>query len=303
MHTCFNKSYIPVTALLETSSLLAIRVVSQFYGLPTCCNTFSYMCIIIIITTIRMFLYSDVTHTCITKIICFATACDVGKVDAVYVLDVSLSIGNDTNFGLMRDLVKQSAQQLVIGEDDVLFSLILFARHANIIFNASQYTNRKDLIEAIDNMHYLDTPELNRTGTNIAEALDLVREAGQDGRLGLRPDATSRNVIFITDGRSNTIKLIEAQTGLKIFGKGLREKHLMQDEQNSIEAAMRLRGTYNNTFAIGITANHNISLVELNSIASRPGFVFEIEYFTVKAFQEVIQLLSEEICASIRTAY
>ena len=219
-------------------------------------------------------------------------------------LDVSLSIENDTNFGLMRNLVIQSAKQLVIGEDDVLFSLILFARHANIIFDISQYTNREDLIEAIDNMRYLDTPELNRTGSNIAEALDLAREAGQDGRLGLRPDASSKNVIFITDGRSNTIKLIEAQTGLKIFGKGLREKHLMQDEQNSIEAAMRLStsGTYNNTFAIGITANHNISLVELNSIASRPGFVFEIEHFTVEAFQEVVQLLSEEICTSNDTA-
>ena len=215
-------------------------------------------------------------------------------------LDVSLSIGNDTNFGLMRDLVIQSAQQLVIGEDDVLFSLILFAHHANIIFDISQYTNREDLIEAIDNINYLDTPELNRTGTNIAEALDLVREAGQDGRLRLRPDATSRNVIFITDGRSNTIMLTEAQTGMRIIGSGPREEHLRQDEQNSIEAAMLLStsGIYDNIFAIGIRANHEPSLVELNSIASRPGFVFEIEYFTVKAFQEVVQILSEEICAS-----
>ena len=261
----------------------------------------SYVCIIIYVATKRMFLYSYVTHTSF----CFALACDVGKVDSVYVLDVSLSIENDANFGLMRDLVIQSAQQLVIGEDDVLFSLILFARHANIIFNTSQYTNRDDLIEAIDNIHYLDTPELNRTGTNIAEALDLVREAGQDGRLGLRPDATSRNVIFITDGRSNTIMLTEAQTGMRIIGSSPREEHLRQDEQNSIEAAMRLSasGIYDNTFAIGITAKHNISLVELNSIASRPGFVFEIEHFTAKAFQEVVQLLSEEICASIQTAY
>ena len=237
--------------------------------------------------------------------LCFITACDVGKVDSVYVLDVSLSIENDANFGLMRNLVIQSAQQLVIGEDDVLFSLILFARHAHIMFDISQYTNREDLIEAIDNIHYLDTPELNRTGTNIAEALDLVREAGQDGRLRLRPDATSRNVIFITDGRSNTIMLTEAQTGMRIIGSGPREEHLRQDEQNSIEAAMRLStsGIYDNIFAIGIRANHEPSLVELNSIASRPEFKFEIESFTAEAFQEVVDVLTREICPSNSFTY
>ena len=239
-------------------------------------------------------------HIHVLNDLCFITACDVGKVDSVYVLDVSLSIENDANFGLMRDLVIQSAQQLVIGEDDVLFSLILFARYAHIMFDISQYTNREDLIEAIDNIHYLDTPELNRTGTNIAEALDLVREAGQDGRLRLRPDATSRNVIFITDGRSNTIKLTEAQTGMRIIGSGPREEHLRQDEQNSIEAAMRLRasGIYGNIFAIGIRANHDPNLVELNSIASRPEFKFEIESFTAEAFQEVVDVLTREICPS-----
>ena len=201
----------------------------------------------------------------------------------------------------MRDIVVQSARQLVIGEDDVLFSLILFARQANIIFNTSQYTNREDLIEAIRDISYFDTPELNRTGTNIPEALDLVREAGRDGRLRLRSDTTFRYVIFITDGRPNTIQLTEERTGMRIRGQQQEvESQLAMDEANTIEAARRLHesGIYNNTFAIGIRGQKNVNIIELDEIASRPEFRFDIRDFTVEAFQEVMQQLSEEICSS-----
>ena len=162
----------------------------------------------------------------------------MGKIDCVYVLDVSLSIQNETNFGFMIDLVIQSARQSVIGENDVLFSLILFARQANIIFNISQHTNSADLITAINQISYFDTPELNRTGTNIPEALDLVREAGQDGRLGLRPDAVYRHVVFITDGRPNTINLEEERLGRRLRGQDRRDQ-LNRDAANSIAAAMQ----------------------------------------------------------------
>ena len=221
----------------------------------------------------------------------------MGKIDCVYVLDVSLSIQNETNFGFMRDLVIQSARQSVIGENDVLFSLILFARQANIIFNISQHTNSADLIRAINQISYFDTPELNRTGTNIPEALDLVREAGQDGRLGLRPDAVYRHVVFITDGRPNTISLAEERSGMRLRGQD-RQDQLDRDAENSITAARRLHesGIYNDTYAIGIRGQRDIDIVELNSIASRPDLKFQIQDFTVQAFQAVIQPLLEEIC-------
>ena len=227
----------------------------------------------------------------------FIAGCDVGKIDCVYVLDVSLSIQNEINFGFMRDLVIQSAQQSVISEDDVLFSLILFARQANIIFSTSQYTNRADLISAIDQMSYFDTPELNRTGTNIPEALDLLREAGQDGRLGLRPDAVYRHVVFITDGRPNTIQLTEERMGRRLRGRE-RQEQLDRDAENSIRAARRLHQSriYNDTIAIGIRGTHDVDIVELNSIASRPDLRYEIQSFTTEAFQAVIQQLSEEFC-------
>ena len=221
----------------------------------------------------------------------------MGKIDCVYVLDVSLSIQNEANFGYMRDLVIQSARQSVIGENDVLFSLILFARQANIIFNIPQYTNSADLITAINQISYFDTPELNRTGNNIPEALDLVREAGQDGRLGLRPDAVYRYVVFITDSRPNTISLTEERLGTRLRRQG-RHDQLVRDAENSITAARRLHesGIYNDTYAIGIRGQQDIDFVELNSIASRPDLKFEIQSFTIEAFQAVIQPLLKEIC-------
>ena len=228
----------------------------------------------------------------------------MGKIDCVYVLDVSLSIQNETNFGFMRDLVIQSARQSVIGENDVLFSLILFARQANIIFNISQHTNSADLITAINQISYFDTPELNRTGTNIPEALDLVREAGQDGRLGLRPDAVYRHVVFITDGRPNTISLAEERLGMRLRGQD-RQDQLDRDAENSITAARRLHesGIYNDAYAIGIRGQRDINIVELNSIASRPDLKFQIENFTIQAFQAVIQPLLEEICSNRNEVY
>ena len=212
-------------------------------------------------------------------------------------LDVSLSIKNDANFGLMKDLVIQSARQSVIGENDVLFSLILFARQANIIFNIPQYTNSADLITAINQTSYFDTPELNRTGTNIPEALDLVREAGQDGRLGLRPDAVYRHVVLITDGRPNTIGLTEERLGIELK-KQAKKDQLDRDAENSITAAMRLHksGIYNDTYVIGIRGEKGLDIEELSSIASRPDLRFQIENFTIQAFQAVIQPLLEEIC-------
>ena len=227
----------------------------------------------------------------------FIVACELGRIDCVYVLDVSRSINNDTNFGFIRDLVTQSAEQLSIGTNDVLFSVILFARHAVINFTIPQYTNRADLINAINEISYYDTSKFDRTGTNIAEALDLLRIGGQNGSIGLRSNANYRHAIFITDGRPNTNDLEAKRLGRKL-NKTERTNHLIADAQNSTRAARELHvsGVYNDVFAIGIRGQHEINLVELDYIASSPEFRFNISDFTQEAFQDVIQQLSEELC-------
>ena len=215
----------------------------------------------------------------------------------MFVLDNSISIGNDTNFGLIRDLVIQITQQLTIGLDNSLVSVIIFARHAAINFTLTEHTNRTELIDAINEISYFDLPELNRTGTNIPDALNLLRTGGQDGSIGLRDNASFSHVIFITDGRPNTVNLEEERTGIDLKGQAKKD-HLSQDAADTQEAAERLHdaGIYDETFAIGIKGTHRINLEELEAIASRPEFVFEIEAFTPEAFQVVALQLADEIC-------
>ena len=165
----------------------------------------------------------------------FIIACDLGRIDCVYVLDVSRSINNDTNFGFIRDLVRQSAEQLTIGTNDALFSVILFARHAVINFTIPQYTNRADLVNAINEISYFDTSEFDRTGTNIAEALDLLTIGGQDGRIGLRSNAKYTHAIFITDGRPNTNNLEEERLGRRL---NRTERKIIQMQMNKIQSAL-----------------------------------------------------------------
>ena len=212
-------------------------------------------------------------------------------------LDNSISIENDDNFGLIRDLVLRISEQLTIGLDNSLVSVIIFARHAAISFTLTEHTTRAELTEAISQISYFDLSELDRTGTNIPDALNLLRIGGQDGRIGLRDDANFSHVIFITDGRANTVDLEEERTGMNLRGQARRD-HRRQDGINTLEAAERLHDAeiYNEIFAIGIRGSHNINLEELQAIASRPEFVFEIEDFTPEAFQAVTLQLIDEIC-------
>ena len=224
----------------------------------------------------------------------FVTGCDVGMVDFAFVLDVSVSIKNDTNFGLIRNLVTQVASFLSIGIDQTLFSVMLFACHAWINFTIPEYTSTADLVNAVNNISYDDVSELNRTGTNIPEALNLLADAGS---LGLRSNANYRHAVFITDGRANTRDLVETELGRRL-NDSERQQLRQEDRENTISAARRLHdtGIFDDVSAIGIRGSHNINFEELGHIASRPELEFIIDDFTESAFQAVLQELSGEIC-------
>lgn len=212
-------------------------------------------------------------------------------------LDASISIENDEKFGLIRSIVIQSAEQFIIGVNNALFSVIVFARHAWIYFPIPRYTNKADLINAINEISYNDISKVNHTGTNTPEALDLLRNAAEDDRLGLRSNANYTHVVFITDGRANTRSLEQERLGRKLTGQEI-EEYAQQDDRNTRIAASRLRnsGIYDDIFAVGIRGSHNINFDELDYIASRPDFVFETTNFTASAFQVVIRQLAEKIC-------
>ena len=212
-------------------------------------------------------------------------------------LDVSVSIEDDDNFGLIRDFVTQAASFMSIGANNTLFSVLLFARHAWINFTIPEHTNRTDLINAVNEISYFEVSELNRTGTNIPEALDLLTDGARDGRIGLRAETNYKHAIFITDGRANTRDLVEAELGRRL-NSSERQQLRQQDKENTISAAMRLHdsGVYDDVFAVGIRGSHDINFEDLQYIAGSPELEFIIDDFTEDAFQAVLQELSGEIC-------
>ena len=206
--------------------------------------------------------------------------------DFVYLLDVSISIGDDANFQEVTNFVSALGQVLEIGVNDNLAGVILFARHANIEFDVQEHTNAADFSTAVTSIIYSDIPRLNRTGTNIPEALDLLRTAGRrGGALRFRDDPDIPKIaVFMTDGRPNT--------------RDLSGNSRQQDAINTQNAAARLHesGIYDQIYGIGIQGTREIDFVELRFIASDPGLVFEIADFEGELFEELRRNLTVSIC-------
>ena len=200
--------------------------------------------------------------------------------------DVSISIGSDANFNVIRNFVAAISNFVTIGPNDNLVGKILFARHANISFHVQEHTNAEDLTAAINSIVYSEIPELDRTGTNIPEALDLLRTAGRPGgelRFRDDPDVT-RVAVFITDGRPNT--------------KDLTGNSRAEDAENTEKAAARLHesGIYDQIYAIGIQGNKNINFEELSLIASDPLLVIVVQDFDAELFEELERNLTNLVC-------
>ena len=211
-------------------------------------------------------------------------------------LDTSISIKDDANFGLIRNLVTEVAEVLTINPNRAMFSVILFARHAWIKFPITKYSTTDDLINAVNNIKYDDVSKLNRTGSNLPEAIDLVINATQDGKLGLRNDSdVYKSAVFVSVGRINTRHLVETQLNKKLNNSEWKKMKNIQLRDFEL-AAKKLNETFDDVLAIGIKGTKKINFEILKEIASRKEFVFEVNEFTKSAFQKVIRLLSEEFC-------
>ena len=234
-------------------------------------------------------------HPCvaITNVVYnFVSVCRLRKIDIVFVFDTSISIKDDINFGLIRNLATEVAEVLTIDPNRAMFSVILFARHAWIKFPITQYNNTDDLINAVNNIVYDDVSKLNRTGSNLPEAFDLIIN---NTELVLRNDSDYKSAVIVSDGRINTRNLVETQMNRTLKSSEWKEMKNIQLKDFKL-AAKSLNDIFDDVLAIGIKGIKEINFEILDEIASRPEFVFEITEFTKSAFQKVIKQLSEEFC-------
>jgi len=201
--------------------------------------------------------------------------------DVVFVLDVSISIKNEANFQLMKNVTKSTFQMLNITENCSRVAMMLFARHAWFNFTLTDYYNKTSVSKAVDQIRYDEIPKRNRTGTNTPEALNLLLGASENGTLGLRND-TVHIAVFITDGRPNI-------------------KHLRIPNDKAIEdtmaAANGLRESkiYDHVYAVGIEGNKPIGKI-LEYIAYPSSLVFPIAGFNASLFEELGRNLTSQFC-------
>ena len=198
-------------------------------------------------------------------------------------LDVSISIRNDTNFNLMKELVKGTFPLVNVSAECSHAAVILFASDAWIRFDLNEHTDLASLTQAVDEIVYSEISEERRTGTNTPDALDLMRTAGQSSMLGLR-DGFVHIGVFLTDGRPN-LKHID--------------ENINQGEANEITevAGNRLHGAeiYDQIYAIGIEGNKPLGQT-LEFIADPESLVFPIEGFDNTLFQQLGRDLAEQFC-------
>ena len=144
-------------------------------------------------------------------------------------LDISISIKNDNNFNLIKNFVTSTFPVVNISAECSHAAVILFARDATIRFDLNEYTDVTSLTNAVNEIVYSEIDEQTRTGTNTPSALDLLRIAGLDGRLGLRDGFVHIGVV-ITDGRPNlnhlNISRTEANERTETAGNRLHDAEI-----------------------------------------------------------------------------
>ena len=215
----------------------------------------------------------------------------------MFLLDVSLSIGNDANFEKITDFAATVVHAAESQGIDARYAVILFARHAWIRFSISD--DIANVTEAISSIKYSTSVsrDVDHKGTNIPEALDLLRKAGGNGTLGLRNDSEYKCVIFITDGRSNTVQLVAEQQGVGRITDDFRTAQLEKDKNNTKSNAKKLHDSevYNQVFAIGVKGKRELAKDELSAIDSANNPI-EITGFNETEFSNALGQIQNLFC-------
>ena len=221
--------------------------------------------------------------------------CRIPCIEACFVFDISKSISryrrDDRNFNLMKSFVINTFGGVNISADCSRAGVILFARHARILFNLNAHTDEASLETAISQI-VLDVKGADvRVGTNTPEALTLLRTAAQDGSLGfsMRSDRSKiRIVLFLTDGRPFIIDEPESP---------LNDDRCAAEEATFIEGnTLRRSGLYDRIYAIGIDREDKPLRDTLGYIAQPTDLERRLEAFDQGEFDQLRRNLIRDFC-------
>ena len=217
--------------------------------------------------------------------------CTMPCFDGVFALDVSKSIGSgedgEKRFNFMKNFISTTFDQVTISPNCSRAGLILFANDTKIKFNLSRYTDRPSLRSALNETTLSSISDFRQGGgTNTPGVLKLMKNAAEDGRLGLSKDNRIIQIaIVITDGRPHIhTNAMHARNQTKIAGNELR-----------------MAGIYEQIYAIGIEGTTrkggpSINKETLRLITGTNESTFLLNNFSNATFQEAAVNLSAAFC-------
>ncbi len=136
----------------------------------------------------------------------------INNTDITFVLDTSGSISN-TSFQYVKKFIENFTEVMNIGEKNSRVAVIIFNESASLHFNLNAHTSpsKNPLIMAIQDLPYFGG------GTDIPEALNLLRTTARNGSLGIR-NGNRQIAIFLTDGiGGNVVPAVAALAAENIF--------------------------------------------------------------------------------------
>jgi len=211
-----------------------------------------------------MLIYTTSLCCCnIIGVIGQAEECEPRGIDLVFVLDSSFSIRR-SRFMIAVELVRNLTASLDIGLMESLVGVIQYNRKPTILFNLLEHTDKKSLLQAIDDIQF------DRGPTHTGRALNLLLSSAQDGSMGLR-DGHPHIAVIMTDGRS-------------------------LDKKGTAAAARDLHdaGVYDKIISVGIG---DYQTTELNVIADDFINLFVESNFTSEDIELLQNNISLELCA------
>ena len=193
------------------------------------------------------------------------------KLDVIFVIDTSKSMGGVENFRVIKKFMKNITNLLKINSKDSLIALISFAANVSIQLSLTDDTER--FHQAVNNTQD-SRYEHHHEGTNTPAVLNLLKVAGKNGSLGLRNDSI-KVVFMITDGRP----------------KGNNATKITRTAATNLHKS----GIYDRIYGIGIEANKPIGKA-LNYISYPPSLIFPLPGFDETLFHSVMQSFLVSFC-------